>query len=162
LAYSQLRQFRLQLRPRSYRPVGSARSKTGYRSGWTPIAAGGVPLTVAPLLYDRHPPRTDEHRHEDRIVTYSSSNGSNTLWTRIKNVLAAWIGEPVLTTWRFAILFMLFFPVLLTSPLLLFGSDSNGSPSYLSICWYDWLTKQMQRAGPTFVKVRPFSPVIIV
>jgi hypothetical protein len=60
--------------------------------------------------------------------------------------------EPILTGRRFVYLFLLFFPVILSSPMVLFGSIYQGEGRG-AILWYDFLVSQMERAGPTFIKV---------
>lgn len=70
--------------------------------------------------------------------------------------------EPVLTFFRFLHLFILFAPVIATSPMLLVGKPPRrrlGKPvaqeedSWGAIWWYAFLVKQMERAGPSFIKL---------
>ncbi|GJE85832.1 ADCK2-like domain-containing protein [Phanerochaete sordida] len=65
------------------------------------------------------------------------------------------VWEPVLTARRLAYLLILFVPVLLTSPMLLVGNPERelGGDRWGAVWWYEFLTAQMQRAGPTFVKL---------
>lgn len=62
------------------------------------------------------------------------------------------IWEPILTARRFIYLAVLFGPVLLASPMLLVGSPKHGE-RWGAMWWYGFLVAQMQRAGPTFIKV---------
>lgn len=67
------------------------------------------------------------------------------------------VWESILTARRFVHLFILFFPVILSSPILLVGSPEKRlkGERWGALWWYDFLVVQMERAGPTFVKVRP-------
>jgi aarF domain-containing kinase len=73
--------------------------------------------------------------------------------------LERWIIEPLATLRRFIHLFVLFFPVIVTSPVLLLESlisPTKGEEELaLTRCWYRLLVAQMERAGPTFIKVTP-------
>lgn len=103
-----------------------------------------------------------ETRHPNRIVR---------VWNALARFFHNFIFEPIGTAKRFIVLFSLFFPVLLTIPMLFVGrkgaattqkrKGSNGD-DYVSkneedrwgaIWWYGFLVKQMERAGPTFIKV---------
>lgn len=83
----------------------------------------------------------------------------------ISYLLQTYILEPISTFFRFLHLALLFGPVILTSPMLLVGSSgmSHGSPGtgrnaeeterWGAIWWHGFLVAQMERAGPTFIKV---------
>ena len=85
------------------------------------------------------------------------------------SVLRSYIIEPLLTALRFLRLAFIFGPVILASPMLLVGSSGSGHVSKRSrrkqeddenwgaVWWYSFLVKQMERAGPTFIKVRRIS-----
>jgi aarF domain-containing kinase len=66
------------------------------------------------------------------------------------------IWEPILTARRFIHLFFLFLPVILSSPMLLVGppEDSLQRDRWGAVWWYGYFVAQMDRAGPTFIKVR--------
>jgi aarF domain-containing kinase len=53
-------------------------------------------------------------------------------------------------------LFFLFIPVIISSPMLLVGSPEERlqGDKWGAVWWYDYLVVQMDRAGPTFIKVR--------
>lgn len=89
----------------------------------------------------------DEQHEEER---------SHTFWGRIIHFLRSYIAEPFATTRRFLFLAILFLPVLATMPLLLLDvNSSHGSKERrTTLWWYGFLVKQMERAGPTFIKVR--------
>ncbi|SCU94652.1 LANO_0E07536g1_1 [Lachancea nothofagi CBS 11611] len=68
--------------------------------------------------------------------------------------------EPVLTTWRFVELSILFFPVLLMYPIMYFGHKvkiSNSAKSvnttYGALLWYRLLRHVLELAGPSFIKL---------
>ena len=77
--------------------------------------------------------------------------------------LRLYILEPILTFFRFLHLGFLFAPVILTAPMLLVGKPGKrnrpGKPvaenqeNWGAIWWYGLLVKQMERAGPSFIKL---------
>ncbi len=80
-------------------------------------------------------------------------------------LLNRYLLEPALTLVRFIHLALLFGPVILTAPMLLVGSTTVQSrrgarptggeeERWGAVWWYGFLVKQMERAGPTFIKVR--------
>jgi aarF domain-containing kinase len=81
-------------------------------------------------------------------------------------LLQTYILEPISTFFRFLHLALLFGPVILTSPMLLVGTSNSsrsrtpgqgGSPEDVerwgAVWWHGFLVSQMERAGPTFIKV---------
>ena len=88
---------------------------------------------------------------------------------RILYFLRDYVIEPISTTGRFIHLAILFLPVILLSPLLLFelidGSSTDrrrGKPKRVeervtTKWWFRFLVAQMARAGPTFIKVSSLS-----
>ena len=101
------------------------------------------------------------------------------LVTMVGRFIQRYILDPILTTRRFIYLCYLFIPVLITSPMLLIGTPGSGVPGrkrlrngrdkpgkkrrwrpgeregerWGAIWWYGYLVRQMERAGPTFIKV---------
>lgn len=81
-------------------------------------------------------------------------------------IIERYIIEPLGTTRRFLFLAILFLPVIFTAPVLLLELVEIGQGSAASKrkprteerrttrLWYRFLVKQMERAGPTFIKVR--------
>ena len=70
--------------------------------------------------------------------------------------------EPVFTFFRFLHLVLLFGPVIITAPMLLIGKPERkrrGKPiaedeeNWGAIWWYGFLVGQMERAGPSFIKL---------
>lgn len=73
-----------------------------------------------------------------------------------------YIIEPLLVFRRFIVLAVLFAPVILAMPMLVVGrelsyTDDEGrridGVRWGALVWYQFLVKQMERAGPTFVKL---------
>lgn len=77
----------------------------------------------------------------------------NRSWLRrLWNVLDNHILEPLSTFRRFVVLALLFLPVILTSPILLRQALPHQQDPPSVRWWYSLLVKQMERAGPTFIK----------
>ena len=79
---------------------------------------------------------------------------------RLFNFLDDYIFEPISTTRRFLYLSCIFLPVLFTLPILLLEptlwsskAKKEHSEDRLTLWWYGFLVRQMERAGPTFIKV---------
>lgn len=90
---------------------------------------------------------------------------------RIGGILQDYIIEPLGTTKRFIVLIFLFAPVILTMPMILVGrfreggrriSKDDGGTRWGARWWYGFLVKQMERAGPTFIKVGHIYPLGIL
>lgn len=76
-------------------------------------------------------------------------------WRTVAIPMRKWIFEPLATTFRFVHLILIFAPVLLSIPIIFLGQrqrdhDNERSGSLL---WYQFLVHQMERAGPTFIKL---------
>lgn len=108
-----------------------------------------------------HLPGHDEDLEDD---AYHRANIFRKLWI----LLNRWVIEPLGTTRRFLYLAFLFLPVIATAPVLAFEwLDKTEIPHVprgtrrkrqkerrTTRWWYRFLVKQMERAGPTFIKVR--------
>ncbi|OCH86059.1 ABC1-domain-containing protein [Obba rivulosa] len=79
--------------------------------------------------------------------------------TRVIDFLRDTIWEPILTTRRIIHLLWLFVPVMLSAPMLLIGKPDAKlqGDRWGAVWWYGYLTNQMQRAGPTFVKLAQWA-----
>ena len=86
-----------------------------------------------------------------------------TTWQHVTRIVDAWVFEPIGTLCRFFVLVVLFAPVILAAPLLLIGprprvegqqrgSDTAGQ-RWGAMLWFRLLVAQMERAGPTFIKL---------
>lgn len=91
----------------------------------------------------------------------SPSESDRTLLARCSTFLRDRILEPILTAKRFIYLCCIFVPVLLAAPMLIIGQTEPrvGRDRWGAVWWYGFLTRQMQRAGPTFIKVSDPVPV---
>jgi aarF domain-containing kinase len=67
-----------------------------------------------------------------------------------------YIYEPIATGLRFVQLVFIFVPVIVTIPVIFIGSRDQDHDNDRSgtLWWYAFLVRQMERAGPTFIKVR--------
>ena len=88
-------------------------------------------------------------------IIYSPYEADRSLLSRVGLFLRNTILEPLVTAGRFAYLFCLFFPVIVVSPMLLIGTPARElqGDRWGAVWWYDFLVMQMERAGPTFIKV---------
>lgn len=125
---------------------------------------------VVAVLYFRRPTRNDsaqtghlipvkeEAEEPQFFVANSASERSYTIVELFKD----YILEPLLTIVRFIHLALLFGPVILTAPMIFVGSPPRrkaGKPvaepedNWGAVWWYGFLVKQMERAGPSFIKL---------
>ena len=146
------------------------RNRTNNRHQWAlalvPLGLGVVRLDAA----EKDSGKEIASRPEDLEVTHHDENdfGSDEdagffkhLWATLNRYLF----EPLGTSRRFLYLAFLFLPVIFTAPILaLEWMDSAGKASInrhyrrkgeraTTRWWYRFLVKQMERAGPTFIKV---------
>lgn len=87
-----------------------------------------------------------ELTHESRFLLIRICN-------RILQFLDVYLLEPVLTLRRLTHILLLFLPVAITVPIVFFGQKGNEDEKAGTLWWYDFLATQMERAGPTFIKV---------
>jgi len=86
--------------------------------------------------------------NQDRSIFYR-------VWRRIKVTFVRYLYEPIATGLRFVQLVVIFVPVLVTIPVIFIGpripeSDNERSGT---LWWYQFLVRQMEHAGATFIKV---------
>ncbi|KAH9835937.1 ABC1 family-domain-containing protein [Rhodofomes roseus] len=95
---------------------------------------------------------------EPTILSPAEPEDQRITW-RIVVLVREYIWEPILTARRFVHLCFLFVPVLLASPILLVGltEERLSGDRWGAVWWYGFLTSQMQRAGPTFVKLAQWA-----
>lgn len=102
--------------------------------------------TVIPCQQLRHSHQMSSPNEERRSITQ-----------RIIDLLLDRIWEPLCTGARFLHLVALFAPVIITAPMIFVGQSSSrkkrGGERWGAVWWYGFLVRQMQRAGPTFIKV---------
>ncbi|RXW19167.1 hypothetical protein EST38_g6693 [Candolleomyces aberdarensis] len=79
--------------------------------------------------------------------------------SRLRVLLRNKLWEPIFTAGRFVHLFILFFPVILSSPMLLVGQPSKRyrGDRWGAVWWYGFLVRQMEAAGPTFIKLAQWA-----
>ncbi|KAI9486245.1 MAG: ABC1 family protein [Benjaminiella poitrasii] len=75
------------------------------------------------------------------------------LCQRLLVFLDDWVLEPLLTLRRLAHILILFSPVVVTAPVVFLGSRIDAQERSGTLWWYEFLAKQMERAGPTFIKL---------
>ncbi|CAO1633573.1 unnamed protein product [Parajaminaea phylloscopi] len=146
----------------------------------TAIAGGGALALFSlmkPLFNEGQASDDDSGRFAPSVedMEIDHPNAAVRYWNSFVAALQDYIVEPIGTVKRFLVLFCLFFPVLVTMPLLLVGSKGNSrtrtrkasdGTDYVTvdeesrwgaIWWYDFLVKQMERAGPTFIKLAQWA-----
>lgn len=131
---------------------------------WLIPVAGGLALYLTPRQQSTLPavfesptliPCSQTNLPIEPIIL-SPAEPDKSIVFRIISIFRERIWEPILTARRFVHLLLYFIPVLLTSPMLLVGQPEVRlrGDRWGAVWWYDLLTAQMQRAGPTFVKVQ--------
>lgn len=96
----------------------------------------------------------------DEAVASSAYEPPRPISLKIVYLVRYYVVEPISTGLRFLHLCVYFLPLMLTSPMLLVGKPDPRlkGDRWGAVWWYDLLTAQMQRAGPTFIKVRLIPP----
>lgn len=134
---------------------------------WLVPVGGGLALYLSPkprsliadILYSPTIiPCNDIRRPLPEPPISSPAEPNRSIVAQVACLFRDYVWEPILTARRLAHLLILFVPVLLTSPMLLVGKPERelGGDRWGAVWWYEFLTSQMQRAGPTFVKVRAY------
>ncbi|KAF8516117.1 ABC1-domain-containing protein [Hysterangium stoloniferum] len=121
---------------------------------------------IAPLFSSPAIMPCPERPTHSELFIHSPHEYEPPLWRRITDTLKRYILDPLLTARRFMYLCILFVPVLISSPLLLVGArmkrrmlQLNGREGerWGAVVWYDFLVRQMQKAGPTFIKLAQWA-----
>lgn len=133
---------------------------------WLIPVAGGIgfllmpqPKSVLPqVLQDDAFIPCNRQTPRSQPIIYSPYEADRSLLSRLGLFFRNTILEPLVTAGRFAYLFCLFFPVIFASPMLLVGAPAPElrGDRWGAVWWYDFLVLQMERAGPTFIKVFPY------
>ncbi|KAI8082860.1 uncharacterized protein BX664DRAFT_339245 [Halteromyces radiatus] len=117
----------------------------------TSYSLGALMLTTSTLTPQRELSSIQANTKISRGEDISNSRIKQ--WMKhILHFLDHWLLEPLLTLRRFVHILLLFTPVLLSSPALVLGNVKNEDTSG-SLWWYDFLATQMERAGPSFIKL---------
>ncbi|KAI0801098.1 ABC1-domain-containing protein [Fomes fomentarius] len=134
---------------------------------WVIPVAGGIFLFVRPTRQEQHNvfaspdliPCPAVSAEPVETVIMSPSESDRTLLARYSTFLRDRILEPILTAKRFIYLCCIFVPVLLAAPMLIIGKTEPrlGGDRCGAVWWYGFLTRQMQRAGPTFIKLAQWA-----
>ena len=143
-------------------PESSSQASAGSRIGVGLMLGAGV---IAVVYYRRRTQNDTEAfiplppTRRPEIVASSPVEPRPSLF----GIIRIYIIEPVMTFFRFCHLFVLFGPVILTSPMILVGRPQKrprpGKPvsheeeNWGAVWWYGFLVKQMERAGPSFIKL---------
>ena len=101
--------------------------------------------------------RSPSFSQDEETMISSPTEKRERILTRIVHLIREQIWEPIRTATRFIHLLILFTPVIITTPMLLVGTPDlklHGD-KWGAIWWYGLLVKQMEAAGPTFIKVCP-------
>lgn len=79
---------------------------------------------------------------------------------RILDWLDRWFLEPLLVCRRFFHVILLFAPIVICVPIVFIGERQPDEQDERSgtLLWFDLIMTQMERAGPTFIKVISYSP----
>ncbi|KAI9599422.1 ABC1 family-domain-containing protein [Syncephalis fuscata] len=84
---------------------------------------------------------------------------NNSLLSKVGHQLDALLIEPIMTSWRFLQLVVIFLPCIVTIPLLICTNSltDTTAESKWKVWWYDLLARQMERAGPSFIKLAQWA-----
>lgn len=140
-------------------------------------AGGGLGLLiligvgVAALLYFKKPVHAQEFHFSDFIPIHEEEEeeyeeypipSPNEEFVGVIGMIKRYIVEPFFTVLRFFHLALLFGPVILTAPMLMVGSAprrkgrgavADAEDNWGALWWYSFLVRQMERAGPSFIKL---------
>ena len=83
-------------------------------------------------------------------------HGLRRAWRGLVLFIDGYIYEPIATGFRFLHLFLIFMPVIVTVPVIWIGRRRKDRDNERSgtLWWYGFLVHSMERAGPSFIKVR--------
>jgi aarF domain-containing kinase len=100
----------------------------------------------------------DTSEEERRVETYGDGKDRSIFYRffkLLKITFIRYIFEPIATGLRFLQLVAIFVPVFATVPVIFIGSryPEHDNERTGTLWWYRFLVKQMERAGPTFIKV---------
>lgn len=105
----------------------------------------------------------DASRNEIRTTVPENERGLSRLGKEIYVFLYCYVYEPIATGIRFLHLVFIFLPVIATLPVIWFGrrNHNRGGQRSGTLWWFDFLVSSMERAGPAFIKVAEFSPLLL-
>lgn len=155
-----------------HKPSGNALKTAG-----SLLVAVGLALRLNTSSADNQQEELDQHsqfaKSVEELETEERRLHGNVIirWLYVVgDALHYYIIEPLGTTKRFIVLVLLFAPVILTMPMLLVGRrreggrrrgrrvpKTEGGQRWGALWWYAFLVKQMERAGPTFIKLAQWA-----
>lgn len=142
--------------------------RLGRKVFWLVPVVGGLALWLTPepqsilpkLLQAKNliPCPADDVSSQTLPIINSPSESEQSVLRRISSLLRNTIWERIVTAGRFLYLFYLFAPVIVAVPMLLIGrpTEKLQGDKWGAVWWYDFLVVRMERAGPTFIKVRAY------
>lgn len=88
---------------------------------------------------------------------------NNTILWRLMYFIGDWIVDPTITCLRFVQLSVMFIPVMVSLPIVLFGPRDplRSNEKRGTILWYRYLTWTMELAGPSFIKVQELDDYLV-
>ncbi|KAJ3966272.1 protein kinase [Lentinula raphanica] len=154
--------------PSFFTPTPIIRYNLKRRALWLIPVAGGIALYFTPSQKSLIPtlisspaviPCRNPACPEQTPLILSPYEDDFKLGSRIWLVLRDKIWEPILTAKRFISLCFIFLPVILASPMLLVGQPKKKykGDGWGAIWWYGFLARQMETAGPTFIKLSQWA-----
>ena len=161
-------------RKASYSSRSSSRHFPRHRFLFTISAAAAVPAVI---LASKNDTEEDDSTLEQLLLDTSEGerrahlygvNAERSIFYRffkhMKIVFTRYIYEPIATGLRFIQLVIIFVPVFATIPLIFIGSrdPQHDNERTGTLWWYAFLVKQMERAGPTFIKVISCCRVLLI
>ncbi|BFZ60304.1 hypothetical protein YB2330_001340 [Saitoella coloradoensis] len=127
------------------------------------VAFAAVPVVSVNRKEEEKAPLTHEMQmledSERELVARLEVSQDAPIWKRffmrVALWLRKWITEPIATGFRFVHLVILFAPLILGIPLIFLGYrvKEKDNERLGALWWYAFLVKQMERAGPTFIKL---------
>ncbi|KIK70717.1 hypothetical protein GYMLUDRAFT_65930 [Collybiopsis luxurians FD-317 M1] len=162
--------FRLSRFPSFFTPAPIHRYQYHFkrRALWLIPASVGLALYLTPHQKSLIPtlisspaliPCRSEDCQDRRPLILSPFEDDLSIKSRILCLLRDKIWEPILTAKRFISLCFIFFPVIITSPMLLIGKPRKKykGEGWGAIWWYNFLASRMEAAGPTFIKLSQWA-----
>lgn len=98
---------------------------------------------------------SENERHAQHYRVGKERSALYKFFKHLKIAFTRYIYEPIATGLRFIQLIIIFVPVFATIPIMFIGArdPERENERTGTLWWYSFLVKQMERAGPTFIKV---------
>jgi hypothetical protein len=112
-------------------------------------------IAIGAFTYDKTPTTTHSAEFNIGLSNEDIDKKTNSLLYELGHRFHTIFVEPIMTGWRFLQLIIIFLPCILTIPVLI--CTETHSPAAIDknwhVWWYNLLARQMERAGPSFIKV---------